>query len=327
MHFITSIKNTCLQKKLFARGDRILVGVSGGPDSVALLYTLYALRHGLGIQLSVAHLNHGLRPQAAQEQSYVKGLAKTLGLPLFTKTIKLQKTKGSLEEKAREARLSFLLATAKKLKAQGIALGHHQDDLAETILMRILRGTGPAGIKSMYFKRDMNGISLIRPFLKTNRCAIEKFLKERKIKFYTDASNFDKTFSRNKIRLDLLPSLEKTYNPNIKEGLVHFSQSVSLVYDYVRNQAEDILKKILSKNKTRSVLKLEIKKLSSLHPALLHEVLRLAIEKRLGHLRGLTFAHIEAMENLIKNQPSGSILHLPHKLKIQKKNTFIMINV
>ena len=93
MPFITTIKNNCLQQKLFSRGDRILIGVSGGPDSVALLYVLFAIRHGLGLQLSIAHLNHGLRKEATAEQSYVKELAKKLGLPLFTKTIKLQKTK------------------------------------------------------------------------------------------------------------------------------------------------------------------------------------------------------------------------------------------
>jgi tRNA(Ile)-lysidine synthase len=325
MHFITTIRNTCLKQKLFSRGDRILVGVSGGPDSVALIHTLYALRHGLGLQLYIAHLNHGLRAQATVEQSYVKALAKKLGLPLFTKTISLQKSKGSLEEKAREARFKFLIETAKKIKAQGIALGHHQDDLAETILMRLLRGTGPTGIKSILPKRKINGVTILRPLLETNRHAIKKFLKGKNIKFYTDASNLNKTFLRNKIRLDLLPMLEKTYNPHIKKALVHFSQSVSLIYDYLKNQAEDVLKSLLSKNKRRSDIVLNIKKLLLLHPALLREMLRLAVEKRLGHHRGLAFTHIEEIENLIKNQPNGSMVYLPYKLVVQKKKDFIVI--
>ena len=221
MTFIESIKNTCLTHKLLSRGDRIVVGVSGGPDSIALLYALEALHHDFGLQLFVAHLNHGLRPESIPEQAYVKELAKKLGLPLFTKTVHLQKIKGSLEEKAREARIAFLVDTTKKVNAHAIALGHHQDDLAETILMRMIRGTGPMGIKCILPKRTIQGITFIRPLLETNRCAIEKFLKTRKIRFYVDASNLDTQFLRNKIRHHLIPLLEKNYNPSIKKTLIH----------------------------------------------------------------------------------------------------------
>ncbi len=219
MNFIKDTKDFCLRQKLFSNGDRVLVGVSGGPDSVALLHALYRLRRFLGLQIYVAHLNHGLRKAAFAEQSYVSALCKALGLPFFTKTIKLKKTKASLEEIARDARFKFLMDTARKVKADAIALGHHQDDLAETVLMRILRGAGPAGARSILPSRTINGFVVVRPLLSASRATIEEFLKTEKIKFFYDASNKDKKFLRNKIRLGLLPRLQKEYNPNIKETL------------------------------------------------------------------------------------------------------------
>lgn len=325
MNFLSTIKNTCLRHHFFKRGNRILIAVSGGPDSVALLYALNALRHTFGLQLYMAHLNHGLRPEAVKEQAYVKELAKKLGLPLFTKTIKLRHTKGSLEEIARKARLVFLTDTAKKIKAQGIALGHHQDDLAETILMRILRGAGPLGIKGILPKREINGIVFLRPLLETNRCEINKFLQNKKIKFYTDASNRNTDFFRNKVRLRLLPLLEKIYNPNIKKILIHFSQSISLAYDYLKIESEDVLRRCLIRNKLRDGITIDVKKILRCHPAVLRETMRLAIEKVLGHTRSLTFAHIEAIEHLVKDQPGDATVHLPYNLSAIKKRNFLYL--
>jgi len=325
MNFISKIKNFCLKQKLFKHADRILIGVSGGPDSVALLYILYALRHRFGLQLYIAHLNHGLRREAKDEQSYVKELAQKLGIPLFTKTIKLQRTKGSLEEIAREARLKFLIESAKKIKADSIALGHHQDDLAETVLMRILRGTGPWGIKSILPKRKINEMIFIRPLLETNRYEIKKFLRTKRIRFCTDASNKDTVFLRNKIRQHLLPLLEKTYNPNIKNTLIHLSQSISLAHDYLKNVSERILSQAQSKASAPNVMMMNLAKISNCHPAILRETIRLAIEKLLGHTRQLTFAHVEAIEHLINDQPKdGSIVHLPSGLVITKKGDFLI---
>ena len=326
MNFVNTVKHFSIQQKLFSNGDRVLVGVSGGPDSTALLYALYELRHFFGLQIYVVHLNHGLRKESAAEQSYVKDLSRKLGLPFFTKTIKLKKTKASLEELAREARLEFLTDIAKKIKADSIALGHHQGDLAETVLMRILRGAGPMGIRSILPKRTINKIVVVRPLLTTNRCAVEKFLKNRKIKFFVDASNRDKKFLRNKIRLDLLPRLQREYNPNIKETLAHLSQALTYSYDYIRSESEKILKKIASGNASKGSIRLDSKKIDRLHPAILREIIRLTLEKLLSHTRRLTFDHIQEVENLIKLRPSHSIVRLPFSLRVEKKeNTIIFI--
>ncbi|MCX5680809.1 MAG: tRNA lysidine(34) synthetase TilS [Candidatus Omnitrophica bacterium] len=173
MNFTNTVKDYCIRQKLFSNGDRVLIGVSGGPDSIALLYTLYELRRFFGIQIYIAHLNHGLRKQAVSEQLYVQSLSKKLRIPFFTKTIKLKKTNASLEELARESRLKFFIDITKKININAIAVGHHQDDLAETVLMRALRGTGLFGARSILPRRIINGVAVIRPLLSTNRRAIK----------------------------------------------------------------------------------------------------------------------------------------------------------
>lgn len=324
MNFTDTVKHFCLHQKLFSNGDRVLVGVSGGPDSVALLYTLYELRRFFGLQIYVAHLNHGLRKQAKTEQTYVETLCKSLALPFLTKTIKLKKTATSLEEIAREARLKFLINTAKKINADAIALGHHQDDLAETVLMRILRGAGPDGMRGILPQRTIYGFSVVRPFLSVRRASITKFLKHKRIKFFTDASNADKKFLRNKIRSELLPRLQKEYNPNIQETLAHLSETLSLSYDYIRRESEKLFQRSKTKSKDSKTIRVDSKKIAHLHPALLCEMIRLAVEDALGHTRKLTFTHIQEIENLIRQHSTNAVISLPFGLRITRKRSAII---
>lgn len=326
MTFTERIKNFCLQQNLLSDGDRVLVGVSGGGDSIALLCTLFALRHFFGLQLYVAHLNHGLRLQAYKEQLYVKSLCSRFGIPFFTKTISLKKITASLEEAAREARLKFFIKTAKKLKIKTIALGHHQNDLAETVLMRILRGAGPMGARGILPRRTIDGVTIIRPFLNTNRKEIKKFLIAKKIKFFIDASNNNKKFLRNKIRLDLLPQLQNKYNPNIIEVLTRFSENLTVCCDYLRRQSERSFISISQKKHGKKAIYLDARKASGLHPAILHETIRLTIEKLLGHTRRLTFAHIKKIEILICAKANSSSIDLPFGLRINRiKNCIIFL--
>ncbi len=307
MIFTERVKNFCLQQRLFSNGDRVLVGISGGPDSMALLHALVHLRHFFGLQIYVAHLNHGLRRQARQEQLYVKKLCGRLGIPFLTKTVTLKKTKASLEEIAREARLKFFISTAKKNKISTIALGHHQDDLAETVLMRILRGAGPMGARGILPKRIIDGVTITRPFLGISRKQIKEFLAQQKVKFFTDASNRNKNFLRNKIRLELLPELQDEYNPNIKETLAHLSESLTLACDYIQIEAEKALDAVAQECSAKKIC-LNAQKAHALHPAVLREVIRLAVEKILGHTRRVTFAHVREIENLINTPAARAVV-------------------
>src|SRR3989339_2008737 len=212
---------------LIRKFDRIVLGVSGGPDSIALLYCLLALKEEYRLTLHIAHLNHMLRPKdSVKDAEFVRLLAKKLGLACAIKKVNLKGLKkGSLEEAARKARLDFFLDTAKRIKADKIALGHTLDDQAETVLMRLLRGSGLLGLSGILPKRDILGFTVIRPLLGIKRKEIENFLKAKRIIPRVDASNLDQAYFRNRIRHKLLPGLEK-YNPNIKEVLAGSAQNL-----------------------------------------------------------------------------------------------------
>ena len=236
---LAKISSTIKHYNLIAKGDKILIGVSGGPDSVCLLYILNSLKKDLGISLHIAHLNHLLRGKESDKDSeFVLELAHRLGTPATLKAVNVKKLadKSSLEEAARTERLHFLFETAKKIKADKIALGHNKDDQSETILMRLLRGSGTLGLSGILPKRKIEGWTVIRPLIETERKTIEGFLTSNKIPYRKDSSNLKTIYFRNRLRHKLLPLLAQ-YNPNIKEILSNTAQSLALDYDYLLSQS------------------------------------------------------------------------------------------
>jgi len=305
-------EETIKKRKLIQKGDKILVGVSGGPDSLALVLQLFDLKSKLGLILHIAHLDHGLRKNSGADALFVKGWAKKLNIPIIIKQIdpKLLKQKGSLEELCRNARLDFFIQTAKKIKADKVALGHNLDDQAETVLMRLLRGTGLSGLSAISLERKISGISFIRPLLETSRYEIDKYLKRRGIKPRIDSTNKEDLFLRNKIRHNLIPLLKSKYNQNIVEGLANLAQTVAYDYEYLDQAARSSLK--------GNLRQLNLKKIAKLHPA----ILRLKIRQSIGYIQGNTrrigFAHIQEIEDLLNSRPKGSIVDLPKGISVQK---------
>ena len=186
---LQKVKRTISRHQMIPEGDSVIVAVSGGPDSVCLLHILHELKIELHIHLVVAHFDHGLRPaEDESETAFVRGLAESLDLPFETAKGHLlaKKTRGSREEVARNARYAFLERVRKKHKAQKIALGHNLNDQAETILMRLLRGSGPSGLTGIPPCRDG---SIIRPLIEIERTEIGNYLKAKKLTSVTDSSN------------------------------------------------------------------------------------------------------------------------------------------
>jgi len=311
-----TIKNYALIKK----GDKILVAVSGGPDSLALLLKLYSLRNKLNLTLHIAHLDHGLRKDSQADALFVKRWGKKLNLPVTTErlTYRRDKIKGSLEEFFREERLKFLIQTAKKIKADKIALGHNLDDQAETVLMRLLRGTGLSGLSGISPKRTIRGTVFIRPLLGTTRSQIEKFLKNKKAKPRIDSTNRQDIFFRNKIRRHLIPLLKKQYNTNILQTLANLAESVSYDYEYLDEVAKHTLK--------GSPRRLNLAKVTRLHPAILRLKLRQGIVHIQGDTRRISFQHIKELEDLIYCRPSGSIVDLPKGICVQKSHNTLLFS-
>lgn len=224
MQLVKQIEQYILQEQLAAPGDRILVAVSGGPDSVALLQLLHMLsQSGWQFKLAAAHVNHGFRKQeSAQEAEFVRRLTERLGIPCeiaeFDLPQYIEETGMNSQAAAREKRYTFLKETAKALGMSRIALAHHADDQAETVLMRILRGTGPSGLAGILPRRSEDNVELIRPLLRIYKTDILQFCDEFRIQYVTDSSNAKRTYVRNRIRLDALPYLNQ-FNPELAPAL------------------------------------------------------------------------------------------------------------
>ena len=284
---------------------------------MALLQALWEMRQEWRLTLVVAYLDHGLRPEAAAEQSFVRQRATDLGLPFVTEKADVgalrQEKHLSLQEAAREVRYSFFLRAASDFSAEKIALGHTADDQAESVLMRFLRGSGTHGLAGIPPKRDDR---IIRPLIEVWRQEVEYFLRERNIPFREDASNRSFHFLRNRIRHELVPTLEK-YNPQIRQILSQMAERFRLEEEYWQSLVREKFPLLLRKQRSGSV-SLDIPLLSALPVPLRLRVFRLAIEMVLGNLRGFGFLHFEAVENLWKNPAPHKKIRLPHKISVSK---------
>jgi tRNA(Ile)-lysidine synthase len=310
---LEKVKDTIQKYQLLNKSDKVLVGVSGGPDSVTLLYLLNSLKNEFKLKLCVAHFDHMLRKDSCKDAEFVRKLSAELKIPFTTAKVRVKNLarKGSLEEIARNARLNFFFRTAQKVKADKIALGHNLDDQAETVLMRILRGTGLYGLAGILPKRKINGFTLIRPLIAVSRKEIEGFLCKNKIKARIDSTNLKNLYFRNKIRNQLLPLLEKKYNRNIREILANMGETIASDYDYLSYLAARANKNLGKR--------LKLKRFLGLHPAIQRLILRMNIARLTGSTRKIGFQHIKEIEDLISHRPENSVVDLPKGVSVMKK--------
>ncbi len=227
-------------------GGRILVAVSGGADSVALLHTLHTLARCKRWRLTVAHLEHGIRGKTSREDAaFVRALALRLKIPCVigrAKVPELARRHGiSLEMAARQARYAFLVRTARKVGSDMIATAHTADDQAETLLLKFLRGAGRGGLSGIAPDTVVSGIPVIRPLLKVTRPQIEAYLRARKCVWREDESNTDTVFLRNRVRHELLPLLEREYNPGLRQTLQRTRDVLAAEDEWLDDLAREIL--------------------------------------------------------------------------------------
>jgi tRNA(Ile)-lysidine synthase len=288
---VLAVRKTIQKYDMLQLGDRVVVGVSGGADSVALLHALWELRGDFHLSLMVAHLDHGLRPEGEKEANFVRKLAGKLGAPFHCRKADVgsyQKEKGlTVQEAAREVRYTYFSEVAKKNRASKIALGHTADDQAESIIMRILRGSGTRGLSGIPPVR--NGL-YIRPLIEVWREEIESFLKGKRILYLTDPSNKSLHYLRNRVRHELLPVLRQ-YNPRVRQVLVQMA-------DLFRAE-EEFWQKYLTKkfpcvvrSRKKEHLILDVPSLAAQPLPIRLRCLRHAIEKVQDHLRRVNLSHI-----------------------------------
>lgn len=237
------------EQGLLCPGDRVVVAVSGGPDSVALLGVLQMLAARWPLTLVAAHVNHGFRPQeSAEEAALVAALAERLGLPLEVGVFDLPRyisdTGLNAQDAARRKRYGFLQETAARHGASKIALAHHAGDQAETLVMRFMRGTGPAGLVGMLPKRAFGDMELIRPFLGLEKEELLVFCRENGLPYCSDSSNEKRIYTRNRIRLDLLPAL-RAYNPRLTESLGRLSELLQTENAYLLQETQTLFQAIV----------------------------------------------------------------------------------
>jgi tRNA(Ile)-lysidine synthase len=307
--FIDKVKGTARRFGLLTKGDVVLVALSGGPDSVALLHALVAIKSEFGLKLCAAHLNHKLRGEESdQDEEFAKDLASGLKARFFSKRIDVRKEarkrKQSLEEAARELRYRYLERLADQVKADRIALGHQADDQAETFLMRLIRGAGSAGLSGIPPRRG----KIIRPLIQIRRAEIEEFLKANQFPCRLDSSNYLPDQLRNKIRLSLLPRIEEEFNPRIVETLNRTADIISLQQQYIRNTSERLLKSLCTIGK--GSVTLDLRALGDLDRCLQREMVRLCVKKLKGDLKQLAFDPVDRALDLVHQEKSGRRVRL-----------------
>src|SRR5258708_6033937 len=307
-----------LQRIAIRRGAPLLIALSGGADSAALTNALLDLRERCDLRISAANLTHRIRPRESdRDEGFVRAMCERLRIELRVERADgLDAGSPNLEERARDARYLFLNRAADAIGADYIALAHHADDQAETVLMRMFRGTGIAGLAAM---AERGPGRLIRPMLALDRADILAYLRERKIPFVEDSSNSSPEILRNRIRTELVPMLEREYAPGLRRRLTEVAGEMRAVDDFLVAAAS------LELDAMRSGDALEVARLATLSPALQMTVLRLFLASRIGSIRRITRAHLEALRRLaLAGGPNDSI-DLPNPWRAAREYDLIRI--
>jgi len=311
------VKETIDRYRMLANGDRVLVGVSGGPDSVALLHVLKEISPLFGLTLHVAHLNHGFRGREAEADAvFVGSLAREWGIE-YTKgeydvPALIKKTGMSPQDAAHEARFSFFRRVAARVGANKIALGHNLDDQAETVLIHLIRGGGMEGLGGM---RPCRG-DLIRPLITVTRQQIEQYVQDHNLKTVTDSSNFKSIYVRNRVRLELVPLLQ-TFNPAIKRVLAQTADLIRGEADCLDELADRAMERVRSAGSIAEGESLSLTGLAAEPLGLQRRIIRRAYAELAGTARGLSFHHINDVLALAEKE-TGSRLNLPRGVIVRK---------
>jgi tRNA(Ile)-lysidine synthase len=303
---------------MLAEGDGMVAAVSGGPDSVALLLALKEMSRPLRLRIHVAHLDHRLRRGSAADAGFVRRLAAQLGLRAAVERVDVaalaRRRRLSLEEAGREARYSFLSRTARKFACNRVATGHNRDDQAETVLMRLLRGSASGGLAGIPPRRLLaagrHPVMVVRPLLARSRAEIEGFLRLRGVRALRDPSNSDPAFRRNRIRHELLPMLERRFNPAVRTALGRAAQALGEDDEYLESLSTAACRRAF--RPVRGGIQLDAATLARLPLPVRRRVLRQAASVAGADQVRMTSAHLDAMVALaVPGAAPGGEVHLP----------------
>ena len=316
-----------------AAGGTVVVGVSGGPDSLCLLHLFRRLREEghLDVALVAAHLDHRIRPDSGSDARFVAGIAENWGIPFVggaADVPAMAEAPGvSLEEAARVARYRFLRETAERRGAAFVAVAHNADDQVETVLMHLLRGTGLAGLRGMRHRSRLaemrlgdetalpaHDVDLIRPLLGCRRAEIEEYCRQQGLQPLSDPTNTDMTIFRNRLRHELIPYLE-SYNPNIRAVVTRMADVVANDYDYLRAEVSRAWGETVAETRS-GVFQFDQAQWDRLHPSLQAGLLREAVRRLRRNLRNINWVHVDNALQVARRGEVGQRATLPGGLML-----------
>ncbi|WP_446898049.1 tRNA lysidine(34) synthetase TilS [Clostridium sp. LBM24168] len=320
---LETVLDTIKKNNMFDKKDKVIVAVSGGPDSLCLLHILYTLREKLGILLCVVHLNHGLRGKEADEdEEFVREFCKKINVGFRSKKVNINKIAReyniSSESAGRKVRYEFFDEVKKEIGAHKIAIAHNANDQAETVLMRIMRGSGLEGLTGI---KAVRSDTFVRPLINNTRYEIEQYCRENKLNPRIDKTNFQTIYSRNKVRLELIPYIEKNFNRNIIRTLNRLSDIIKVDSDYLNRISQEKFKKYCDITSEKVIIS---KEAFLEDESIISRILRLALQKVSGYLHNFERIHIMDIIR-IQNHPTGKQLMLPNSIVVLNNYGSIII--
>ena len=318
------VLKTIKKYNLIENGDKIVLAVSGGPDSIAMLDILNEINYdekiNLKFEIIVSHVNHMIRKEATEDEEYVRKYCKEKNIEFYSKSIDVQKlannNKIGTEEEGRIVRYEFFDEVLEKTNSNRIAIAHNKNDNAETIIMNAIRGSGISGLKGIEAKRG----KYIRPLIECERNEIEEYCEKENLNPRIDKTNFENEYTRNKIRNIAIPYIKKEFNPNIIETLNRLSNLVLEEEEYINKQVEKIYKDILINEKENIEIILDLKKFNNQEKVIKSRLLLYTITRLLGSSKGIEKVHIEDVIKLCGNNIGNKYLTPNKNIKILVKN-------
>ena len=328
------VLETIKKYNLIENGDKIVLGVSGGPDSISMLNILNDIRNDRNLHMSfdiiVAHVNHMIREEAKEDEKFVKDFCNKIDVPFYSTSIDVQKiannNKMGTEEAGRNARYEFFDEILTKTNANKIAIAHNKNDKVETMIMNMLRGSGTAGLKGI---EPIKNNKYIRPLIECERNEIEQYCKENNIDARIDRTNFENIYTRNKIRNVVIPYIKNEFNPNIIKTMDRLSQLIKEEDEYLENTVKKIYKELIIEEKENEFV-MDLKGFNKQEKVIKSRLLLYTISRLLGSTKGIEKIHIEDVIKLCQNNIGDKYLTPNKNIKVLVKNHkiyFINLNL
>ena len=312
--------NTIKENNLINEGDKIVIGVSGGSDSITLLYLLNKYKEKFKIKLYVCHINHKIREDSTIDEQYVENMCEKMNVPFYKKRVQVEQiakeNKIGTEEAGRIIRYEFFREIAKKENANKIAIAHNMNDNAETMLLNLIRGTGLSGLEGITPKEN----NIIRPLINSKKTDINNFCKENNIEYKIDSTNKQNIYRRNIIRNEVIPKLEEI-NPSIVETLSRTSKIIKQNNTFIKETTKSEYKKIahIFSNEEKTHIEINLKEFNLLNENIKQNVILKAIEEIQGNTKNVEKTNIDEVIQIAKRNVGGKYTIINKNVKAEIK--------